>query len=109
MTAKNKGPLTKVEKFYIDNNKNKKVEELAEDLSRTEKAIKKYLDATAQPDDNNHIAKAKSDSPTAGDMMIKNERYGVSIMTQEASMNGDESKSKSSQLNPNFVHKMKED
>ena len=41
--------------------------------------------------------------------MIKNERYGVSIMTQEASMNGDESKSKSSQLNPNFVHKMKED
>ena len=47
MTAKNKGPLTKVEKFYIDNNKNKKVEELAEDLSRTEKAIKKHLDATS--------------------------------------------------------------
>tara|TARA_R110002020_G_scaffold846_5_gene4199 strand:+ start:552 stop:881 length:330 start_codon:yes stop_codon:yes gene_type:complete len=109
MTAKNKGPLTKVEKFYIDNNKDKKVEELAEDLSRTEKAIKKHLDTVATSNETNHIAKAKSDSPTAADMMIKNERYGVSIMTQEASMSGDESKSKSSKLNPNFVHKMKDE
>tara|TARA_B100000029_G_scaffold480239_1_gene528065 strand:- start:1175 stop:1504 length:330 start_codon:yes stop_codon:yes gene_type:complete len=109
MTAKNKGPLTKVEKFYIDNNKNKKIEELAEDLSRTKKTIKKYLDTIVDSSEASHIAKAKSDSPTAGDMMLKNERYGVSIMTQEASMNGDATAVKSNKFNPSFLHKIKDD
>ena len=108
MATKSKGPLTKVEKFYIDNNQNQPVKELATDLSRTEKTIQKYLD-TLSPDDTEHIAKSKSDTPSVGDMMIKNEKYGVSVMTQEASMAGETPSQQKNKFDPNVVHKIKDD
>ena len=108
MATKNKGPLTKVEKFYIDNNQNQPVKELATDLSRTEKTVQKYLD-TLSPDDIGHIAKSKSDTPSVGDMMIKNEKYGVSVMTQEASMSGEAPVQEKNKFNPDVMHKIKDD
>jgi len=108
MATKNKGPLTKVEKFYIDNNQNQSVKELATDLSRTEKAVQKYLD-TLSSDDTEHIAKSKSDAPSVGDMMIKNEKYGVSVMTQEASMAGEDLCKKKGKFDPDVMHKIKDD
>ena len=48
--SKKKGKLTKVETFYIDNNSNKDVSELAKDLNRTESTIKKHIDATKDTD-----------------------------------------------------------
>ena len=108
MATKNKGPLTKVEKFYIDNNQNQPVKELATDLLRTEKTIQKYLD-TLNSDDTEHIAKSKSDAPSAGDMMIKNEKYGVSVMTQEASMAGETPAQQKNKFNPDVMHKIKDD
>mgnify|MGYP003147938678 FL=1 len=108
MATKNKGPLTKVEKFYIDNNQNQPVKELATDLSRTEKAVQKYLD-TLGSDDTEHIAKSKSDAPSVGDMMIKNEKYGVSVMTQEASMAGETPPKQKKKFDPNVMHKIKDD
>jgi predicted transcriptional regulator len=80
MATKNKGPLTKVEKFYIDNNQNQPVKELATDLLRTEKTIQKYLD-TLNSDDTEHIAKSKSDIPSAGE----------------------------NKFNPDVIHKIKDD
>ena len=108
MATKNKGPLTKVEKFYIDNNQDQPVKELATDLSRTEKTVQKYLD-TLSSDDTGHIAKSKSDAPSVGDMMIKNEKYGVSVMTQEASMAGETLAQQKDKLDPDVIHKIKDD
>ena len=45
MTAKNKGPLTKVEKVYIENNRDKKVSDVAKDLDRTTKTVAKHIDS----------------------------------------------------------------
>ena len=108
MGTKNKGPLTKVEKFYIDNNKDKPIKELVADLSRTKKTIQKYLDGLNSVD-TGHITTSKSESPNAGDMMIKNEIYGVSIMTQEASMAGEDLSRQRNKFNPDVMHKIKGD
>ena len=108
MATKNKGPLTKIEKFYIDNNQEKPTKELAEDLGRTEKAIQKHLDVS-NSESSEHIATAKSDSPSVGDMMIKNEKYGVSVMTQEASMAGETPAQQKNKFNPDVMHKIKDD
>ena len=37
--SKRKGPLTKAEKFYIDNHLDTPVKELAEELNRSEKIV----------------------------------------------------------------------
>ena len=37
--SKKSGPLTTVEKFYIDNNQDKSLKELAGDLNRNQKII----------------------------------------------------------------------
>ena len=41
--SKKSGPLNKAEKFYLDNNNDTSLEELAEDLNRSEKVINTYL------------------------------------------------------------------
>ena len=40
-----KGKLTKIEKFYIENNKGKTLENIAKDLDRTLASVKKYADS----------------------------------------------------------------
>jgi len=108
MTTKHKGPLSKVEKFYIENNKDKKASELAKDLGRNQKTITKYIDSIEVV--KKHIAKSKSEGqPTAGELMAKNEKYGVSIMTQEASMAGEGPSSPKNTFNPDIMSKIKDD
>jgi len=106
MTAKNKGPLTKVEKFYIENNRDKKVSDVAKDLDRTTKTVAKHIDSIDVG--KGHIAKSKNEGEDVGDLMAKNERYGVSIMTQEASMAGDTPPSPKNQFNPKIMSKIKD-
>jgi predicted transcriptional regulator len=80
-----KGPLSKKEKTYIEENKSLAVEEIAEELDRSEASVRK------------HIATLKSeDKPQtlAGQLMARNEKYGATIMTQNASMAGDATKGK---------------
>lgn len=87
--SKKKGKLTKVETFYIDNNSDKDVSELAKDLNRTESTIKKHIDATKDTD---HITKVTDGSSTAGELMGHKEDRGVTIMTQAASEVSDETR-----------------
>ena len=110
MTAKGKGPLSKVEKFYIEQNcSSQSTKEIAKDISRSVKAVEKHL-ASTKKEASSHIAKAKSEEPNAGDLMIRNEKYGVSIMSQEASMSGDDSPpSQKNTFNPNVMHKIKKE
>ena len=38
-----KGPISKIESFYIDNNRDKDIAEIAVDLDRSVASIEKYL------------------------------------------------------------------
>jgi|TARA_R100000995_G_scaffold37125_2_gene16996 hypothetical protein len=78
-----KGPLSKKEKSYIEENKNVAIEELAEKLDRSEASINKHI-ATLKDDD-----KPQS---IAGQQFARNEKYGATIMTENASMAGDATK-----------------
>lgn len=78
-----KGPLSKKEKAYIEENKSTPAEELAEELDRSEASV------------NKHIATLKDDSKPqgiAGQQFARNEKYGATIMTENASMAGDATK-----------------
>tara|TARA_R110000744_G_scaffold3161_1_gene12257 strand:+ start:1692 stop:2009 length:318 start_codon:yes stop_codon:yes gene_type:complete len=78
-----KGPLSKDEKKYIEDYQHLSVDEIAEKLNRSESSIKK------------HIASLE-DKPEAkaGNLMARNKKYGATMMTENASIAGDESKSK---------------
>ena len=43
MSKKKTGRLTKVEKFYIENNTDKSAEDIAKDLNRSKSTVIKYL------------------------------------------------------------------
>tara|TARA_R110000824_G_scaffold227812_1_gene415658 strand:- start:1161 stop:1484 length:324 start_codon:yes stop_codon:yes gene_type:complete len=80
-----KGPLSKKEKTYIEKNQDLPIEEVAEELDRSESSVTK------------HIATLKDDSKPetmAGKLMARNEKYGATIMTESASMASDASKPK---------------
>ena len=64
--SKKSGPLTTVEKFYIDNNQDKNVKELAKDLNRNQKIVREYsgspeVSKTAE-------AKGEKEPAIAGDL-----------------------------------------
>lgn len=80
-----KGPLSKKEKTYIEENRSLAVEELAKELDRSEASVRKHI-ATLKSED-------KSQS-LAGQLMARNEKYGATIMTENASMAGDATKGK---------------
>jgi hypothetical protein len=80
-----KGPLSKKEKTYIEKNQDLPVDEIAEDLDRSESSVTKYI---ATLEDNS------KPQPMAGNLMARNEKYGATMMTESASMAGDESKPK---------------
>ena len=78
--SKKSGPLNKAEKFYLDNNNDTSVEELAEDLNRSEKVINTYLKSTDKLQSSN--------THTVGNLMgseTGSGRKGVAVMTPAAS------------------------
>jgi len=81
-----RGRLSKEEKSYIEDNLDDGVEDIASSLDRSEAVVQKHIDeTTAQESDG-------SEGLKAGDLMARNEKYGVVVMTEGASMAGDESK-----------------
>lgn len=46
---KNQGPLTKVEKFYIEGNTEKGAKQLAEDLNRSVQSVRHYIEDIQEP------------------------------------------------------------
>ena len=102
-----KGPLSKSEKQYIEDNRELPVGEIAEELDRSEKSVDKYLtklneeellhdSADEKPAVSVAITGTKGDEeavlPKAGELMARNEKYGSVVMTENASMAGDGTK-----------------
>jgi len=104
-----RGPLTKVDKCYIDNNSGLTVEELASDLDRTTNSISKYRKTKTK-----HTTPIKNEAGSiVGDLMgnttASQKRRGVTIMTPAASELADETKSSSSsRINDSVVHRIRE-
>ena len=113
--AKHKtGKLTKIEKFYIDNNLDMSVSDLAKDLNRTKKIVENYRPSSDTPQ--GHITKANHypKTKTVNDLMGHKEDRGVTIMTPEASEVADEVRVKRlsevhiSDRHKNAIHIIKE-
>ena len=75
-----KGPLSKAERFFIDNHLDKPVDDLCKDLDRAKSTINKYLDSKPKEE-------AKENS-LLYDQFARNDR-GSTVMTQNAAEMGD--------------------
>jgi len=95
-----KGPIGKVEGFYIENNLNKKVEDIASDLNRPVSSIENYIKKNVKS------KKEVSSQPKAGDFFAR--RTGVVTMTENASSMAD-SKRRGIKPTTHCVVKIKED
>ena len=80
-----KGPLSKQEKEFIDNNLAMDVKDISKKLDRSEKILSKYMKIT--------------DTPSQNLFATKPER-GVVVMTESASMSADDSRPKRSSQMP---------
>ena len=108
--SKKRGPLNRVEKFYIDNHSDKDVKDIAEDLNRNQKIISKYLGSKPETE---HTSKAQDEQKKtviAGELFGHKEGRGVTVMTPAASETADAAKSSSSQRpnNSAFIHRIKD-
>ena len=88
--TKKTGKLTKVEKFYIENNTDKTTEEIAKDLNRTKASVTKHIDSLGKK---SHTSEAKSNPSDVSSLMGHKEGRGVTVMTPAASERGDETRS----------------
>lgn len=93
-----KGPLSKQEKEFIDNNLAMDVKDISKKLDRSEKILNKYMKIT--------------DTPSQNLFATKPER-GVVVMTESASMSADDSRPKRSSQMPSrykegVIHTIKE-
>lgn len=78
MPKNKKGPLSKVECFYIDGNKNSlEVAEIAEDLNRSIVSVENYLKKNVRSNNK------KKSGITAGEQFIR--QSGATIMSENAS------------------------
>lgn len=80
-----KGPLSKAEKFYIENHLDKPMEDLCKDLDRAKSTVNKHLKSIAVEDTD----KAK----TLLYQQFARNGNGATIMTQNASSHADDKRS----------------
>ena len=96
MTKQNKkGPLSKAEKTQIHEmlGHGDDVATISDATNRSEKVISKFIGSMPQEQSNTNI-KAETPKGEAGKMFARNEKYGATIMTQNASVASDESRAK---------------
>ena len=78
-----KGPLSKKEKEFIDENKSMGAEDIADKLERSVKVVSRYVEIS------------DTDTPThTSELFARKEDRGVTVMTEAASAAGDESKTR---------------
>jgi hypothetical protein len=104
-----KGPLSKKEKTLIENSYlDIAIAELASKMDRSENMINKYLatlDTSEQPEPETKVK-------NVGDLYAKKKEYGVTIMTETASVVSDENKSNKSKMPPRYhkhIHRIKDE
>ena len=101
--SKKTGKLNKVEKFYIENNSDKEVSQIAKDLNRSEASVKKHMKTSPRA---KHTSEAKSSD--ASSLMGYNDR-GSTVMTPAASELSDETRGSrvSNKKNQTGIHVIK--
>tara|TARA_R110000824_G_scaffold808_2_gene4945 strand:+ start:7388 stop:7690 length:303 start_codon:yes stop_codon:yes gene_type:complete len=96
-----KGPLSKKEKEFIDKNIGIGVEDLAAKLNRSTAVVSKYTDTITD------------DTTPTRSLFARKEERGVTVMTEAASMTGDENKKARKAEMParhkGAIHKIRED
>ena len=102
--SKKTGKLNKVEKFYIENNSDKEVSQIAKDLNRSEASVNKHMKTLPRV---KHTSEAKSDDAVS-DLMGRNDR-GSTVMTPAASELSDSTRGRRISKNKNHsaIHKIK--
>ena len=108
MISKKTGKITKVEKFYIDNNPNLDASDLAKDLNRSVSFVKK----NAEKVDTGHVDTTQEEKTSMGELFGHKENRGVTIMTPAASEVSDETRSTRinvSKKHQNAIHVIKPD
>ena len=110
--SKKTGRLTKVEKFYIDNNPSMEASAIAKDLGRTKKVVDNRRTASP-PEDRGHITTTNHYPKAEGvkQLMAGDEKRGVTIMTPEASEVADSTRHLRVDVperNANSIHVIKE-
>lgn len=94
MVKRHRGPMSKSERFYIDQNQSKlDVETLANDLNRTVLQVRKYLDKKHEETQNESIKKKNEESRMQ--QLMGGRDKGATVMTTAASELSDETKQKS--------------
>ena len=96
-----KGPLSKAEKYYIENNTESELSGLAKDLDRSEAAVSKHL----------KTIKKNTEIPDSSNLYARDSNKVATIMTEAASMAADESRKNTStpKKYKGIIHKIKED
>ena len=94
-----KGPLSKKEKDFIDNNSSMETEEIAKELNRSVGVVEKYT-------------KIKEKDTSAHGLFARKEDRGVTVMTESASNQSDENKQSRKSTTPKrytgVIHTIKE-
>ena len=80
-----KGPLSKAEKFYIENNSDMSVDDVANDLKRSIDLVSKHRERTTS---NNPSVQIQN----VGKLMARKKDKGVTMMTPNASSVADETR-----------------
>ena len=100
--SKKTGKITKIEKFYIENNPNLDAGDLAKDLNRSVTFVKKHIKKA----DTSHVDTAQEEK-TINELFGHKEDRGVTIMTPAASEVADEtrqSRINQSKRHQNAIH-----
>lgn len=84
-----KGRLTEVEKFFIENNRDLEVKEIADKLGRTEATVKKHLennpDEAKVKEEPKQVPKGKADQLMGHHKHKSNNKLTAAVMTKAAS------------------------
>lgn len=94
-----RGPLSKIEKFYIENNLDLDIDELSSELDRAKSVVKAYIER-CKP-------KIQQKSTPLSEQIFSNKR-GSTVMTENGSMLSDDFRSrKRTTKRPNCTTKIK--
>lgn len=108
-----KGKLSKAEIQIIENGKHRTIKDLAKELDRSEDIVKKQYEIFFPPENPAANEQPEKEDTHIMNMMAKNKKFGVVIMTENASMASDEvikNRIKNTQNKPgrnDCIHKFK--
>lgn len=96
-------PLSKIEKFYIENTcSDKTVEDLCKEISKSKQLVQDYYQEC--------LTKKQTESKmTADKLMNVNSKQGYAIMSKEASEFGEQNRTAREVKTPSHIHKIKPD